>query len=103
MFIMLEIKAETKSQDNKNQVGNKRSQVGNKGGRRLETKETKSSAEMTRSQILKGKKFKNYFRPLPWPPSSPCTIICFPIMFPFKLELIFCYLLLILILCVHSY
>ena len=54
MVIMLEITAETKSQDNKNQVGNKRSQVGNKGGRRLETKETKSSAEMTRSQIFKG-------------------------------------------------
>ena len=75
---MLEITAETKSQDNKNQVGNKRSQIGNKGDRRLETKETKSSAEITRSQIFKGKKFKNYFHPLPWPPSSPCKIIFFP-------------------------
>ena len=57
MFIVLEIKAETKSQDNKNQVGNKRSQVGNrryqagnKGGRRLETKEAKSLAETALSQ-----------------------------------------------------
>ena len=39
MVIMLEITAETKSQDNKNQVGNTRTQVGNKGGLRLETKE----------------------------------------------------------------
>ena len=39
MVIMLEITAETKSQDNKNQVGNKRSLVGNKGGHRLETKQ----------------------------------------------------------------
>ena len=39
MVIRLEMTAETKSQDNKNQVGNRRTQVGNKGGRRLETKE----------------------------------------------------------------
>ena len=52
MFIMLEIKAETKSQDNKNQVGNKRLQVGNKGGRRLETKKTKSSEEIPHSQNI---------------------------------------------------
>ena len=39
MVIMLEITAETKSQDNKNQVGNRRSQNGNKGGHRLRTKE----------------------------------------------------------------
>ena len=84
MVIMLEITAETKSQDNKNQVGNKRLQVGNKGGRRLETKETKSLAEMTRSQIFKGEKFKNHFRPLPWPPSSPCKIIFFPSCSPLK-------------------
>ena len=38
------------------QVGNRRSQVGNKGGNRLEKKEAKSSAEMTRRQNLKGKK-----------------------------------------------
>ena len=45
------------------QVGNRRSQVGNKVGRRFETKEAKSSAEMTRSKIFKGKTFKKYFRP----------------------------------------
>ena len=39
------------------QVGNRRSQVGNKGGRRLETKEAKSSAEMTQSKYFKDKLF----------------------------------------------
>ena len=54
MVIMIKSTAKKKSHNNKKQVGNKRSQVGNKEGRRLETKETKSSAEMTRSQIVKG-------------------------------------------------
>ena len=40
----------------RSQVGNKRWQVGNKGGCRLETKETKSAAEITRSKIFKGTK-----------------------------------------------
>ena len=39
MVIRLEKTAETKSQDNRNQAGNRRKQVGNKGGRSLETKE----------------------------------------------------------------
>ena len=46
--------AETKSQDNKNKVGNRRSQAGNKGGRRLKTKEAKSSVEITRRTNFKG-------------------------------------------------
>ena len=48
MVIWLEMIGETKSQDNKNQVGKRRTQVGNKGGRSLETKEAKSLAKMTR-------------------------------------------------------
>ena len=39
------------------QVGNRRFQVGSKGSRRLETKEEKSSAEMTHSKNVKGKLF----------------------------------------------
>ena len=38
MVIRLEMTAETKSQDNKNKVENRRSQAGTKGGCCLETK-----------------------------------------------------------------
>ena len=37
--------AETKTEDNKNKVGNRRSQVGNKGGYKLETKQAKFERE----------------------------------------------------------
>ena len=57
MVIRLETAAETKPEDNKNKVGNRRSQVGNKGGRRLKTKEAKSSVEITRRKNVKGKFF----------------------------------------------
>ena len=60
--------AETKTEDIKNKVGNRRSQAGNKGGRRLETKETKSSAEITLRQNFKGHLKKKKFRQLPRPP-----------------------------------
>ena len=43
VVIRLEMTAETKSTDNKNQVGNRMTQVGNKGGHRLEIKEAQSS------------------------------------------------------------
>ena len=66
----------------RSQVGNKRSQVGNKGGHRLETKEAKSSAEITRSQ----KQIKNNFRPLPSPLFTPYTIINFPSCSPLMTE-----------------
>ena len=49
--------AETKPEDNKNKVGNRMSQAGNKGGRRLETKEEKSSAEITRNPHFIGIQF----------------------------------------------
>ena len=78
MVIKLESTAKTKSQDNKNQFGNKRSQVGNKGGSRLETKEAKSSAEISRRQNFKGKKFKktiSAFSPGPLPPVK--LLICY--------------------------
>ena len=38
MVIRQEMTAETKSQDNKNKVGKRKSQVGNKGGHRLKNK-----------------------------------------------------------------
>ena len=55
MVIKLEMTTETKPEENKNKVGNRWSQVGNKGGHRLETKEANSSAEITAAKILKGK------------------------------------------------
>ena len=39
MVIKLEMTTETKPEENKNKVGNRWSQVANKGGRKLKTKE----------------------------------------------------------------
>ena len=58
MVIRLKMATKTNLKDKIHKVGNRRSQVGNIGRRRVETKELKSLVEITHSQNVKRKNLK---------------------------------------------